>query len=104
MLKQISKSVVIALAAVCISLPFMSATEAAAHKQAPPPPPKHVQVKSDVHFFKGKPPKHHKVCKNPYHARWAPHFHCSKLKHHHEQNNNLHPVPPPQHDNHNKHR
>lgn len=86
-LNKLTKSFVMALAALCISFPFMNATEAASHKQAPPPPPqKHENVKSDVHFFRGKPPKHHKVCKNPYHARWAPHFHCSKASHHHEQN------------------
>ena len=102
MLKQLSKSIVMALAAVCISLPFMNVTEAASHKQAPPPPPRHEQVKSDVHFFRGQPPKHHKVCRNPYHARWAPHFHCNKLSHHHEQAKNLHRTQP--HNIHNNHR
>ena len=96
MLKQITKSIVMALAAVCISLPFMNVSEAAAHRQAPPPPPpRHEQQNSDVHFFRGLPPKGHKECRNPYHARWAPHFHCSKLSHHHEHNKNWHPAPPP---------
>lgn len=104
MFKKITKSVVVALAAVCISLPFMNVTEAAAHKQAPPPPSKHEQVKSDVHFFKEKPPKYHKVCKKPYHARWAPHFHCSKASHHHESNRNWHPDTPRNNNVRNNHR
>lgn len=104
MLNKISKSIVMALATVCISLPFVNTSEAASHKQAPPPPSRHEQVNSDVHFFRGHPPKHHKVCKNPYHARWAPHFHCSKLSHHHEGHKAGHPVPPPVHKPHNNHR
>lgn len=89
---MIKKTLTMALAAICLSLPLVNTSEAANHKTPPPPPPRHEQNKNDVHFFKGKPPKNHKVCKNPYHARWSPHFHCSKYNHHHE---NWKPAPPP---------
>ena len=94
-LNAIQKSLVMALAAVCISLPMANISEAAPAKHVPPP--RHEKQINDVHFFRGQPPKHHKVCKNPYHARWAPHFHCSKLSHHHAEHRPAHPLPPPPH-------
>ncbi len=85
-----SKAFALALAAVALSLPLANNSEA-----APPPkdhrpgierhhkPHLHDHMRSDVYFFKHRPPKHHHVCRNPYHSRWAPHFHCADPRHHH---------------------
>lgn len=110
-MKQVKKVLAMGLAAICMTFAFNASTEAAAphhntsghatvanhkapahvvvHKDAkhinhaPGHPAKNEA--SDAIFFRHKVPANHHQCTNPRHAKWAPHFHCTKTHHKHRE-------------------
>ena len=93
-MNMMKKALTMGLAAICMAFAFNGSSEAAAPHHNNAPAPRHINhaPKHDAHndandaiFFRHKAPANHHQCTNPRHAKWAPHFHCTKSHHKHRE-------------------